>query len=300
MAKFFSKKFIAATIVIVVVFSVFLPSSYANALDIVGGLQSAGGTILNWLGTGAKTVGASLFNPIAWLSLEGSQGMLRGSITLANEAIRNKMAEEYSYYNPAGAKANPIIATGWKLLRDFTNLFFILGLAYIGLATALNWASFGTKQALGKILLVALIINFSPIICGIFIDISNIIMNFFIRNANFDGLNSAYEALQGIITQRVWDVSGSTIFQTTALIITALFISIILLALSLYFLIRTMMIWLLVILSPLAFFSWIFKPTQGLYNFWQKQFYFWVISAIPVGFVVYLATFMAATLPSII
>src|SRR4030042_4781389 len=107
MVKIFPKKIIISLIIFSIVFSVFLPLSHAAAIDILGTLKSVGGTALSWLGTGAKTVGASIFNPIAWLSLEGSQGMLRGSVSLANEAIQNKMAQKYSYSSPTGPKGNP-------------------------------------------------------------------------------------------------------------------------------------------------------------------------------------------------
>jgi len=57
-----------------------------------------------------------------------------------------------SFTDPAG---NPIIKVGWTLLRDITNMLFILGLAYIGLATSLNWAGFNTKKIFGRLILIA-------------------------------------------------------------------------------------------------------------------------------------------------
>ena len=57
-------------------------------------------------------------------------------------------------------------------------MLFILGLAYIGLATALNLSNFNTNKTFGKLILFALLINFTPVITGVIVDVANIISNF--------------------------------------------------------------------------------------------------------------------------
>lgn len=62
----------------------------------------------------------------------------------------------------------------WSLARDFFNLLFIFGLIFIGIKTILNSEDAGTQRLLGKLILAALLINFSLLITSAIIDFSNV------------------------------------------------------------------------------------------------------------------------------
>jgi len=79
-----------------------------------------------------------------------------------------------------GVVRNSFVMDAWGIVRDFTNLFFILIVVAIGIATALRIKSYEVKKTLPRLILVAILINFSPVICGVVIDASNIFMNFFL------------------------------------------------------------------------------------------------------------------------
>ncbi|MBM4177336.1 hypothetical protein FJ208_00840, partial [Candidatus Gribaldobacteria bacterium] len=106
--------------------------------------------------------------------------------------LNNPLPDGLSMTNPA---TNPIINIGWTALRDFTNMLFILGLAYIGLMTALNLSSFNTKKTFTNLLLIALLINFTPVICGAIVDGSNIIANFFLNGVSY---SNTLDTLKGV------------------------------------------------------------------------------------------------------
>ena len=67
----------------------------------------------------------------------------------------------------------PAVNIGWKITRDVVNIFYILVLLIISIATILGISSYGMKQTLWKLILSALLINFSLPIAGIFVDFSN-------------------------------------------------------------------------------------------------------------------------------
>ena len=75
-----------------------------------------------------------------------------------------------------------IVQAGWTTMRDFANMFFLLILLAIALSYIL-FPSFPAKQALPKLLIVALLINFSLPITGIFLDASNVFTNHFLSEA---------------------------------------------------------------------------------------------------------------------
>lgn len=79
-----------------------------------------------------------------------------------------------------------IVKTGWDVTRDFANMFFILFMVIIAFATILRFEEYGVKKLLPKVILIALLINFSYVICAVIIDFSNISANFFINGIERD------------------------------------------------------------------------------------------------------------------
>lgn len=73
------------------------------------------------------------------------------------------------------------VLNGWRLVRDFANIWFILILLFIAIGTILRAQSYQAKKLLPTLLLVALVINFSLPITGFIIDISNIVSFQFLK-----------------------------------------------------------------------------------------------------------------------
>ncbi len=65
------------------------------------------------------------------------------------------------------------IDTMWTLIRDICNLAFIFGFIYVGIRTILDPDSVDPKRFLSKIIVGALLINFSLFFVKIIIDFSN-------------------------------------------------------------------------------------------------------------------------------
>jgi hypothetical protein len=74
------------------------------------------------------------------------------------------------------------INIGWQTARDLANMLFILFMIIIAFATILRIEGYGIKKLLPKVIIIALLINFSMVFCKIIIDFSNITANFFIQN----------------------------------------------------------------------------------------------------------------------
>jgi len=83
-----------------------------------------------------------------------------------------------------GFKGHQNIAKiGWDVTRDFANMLFILFMVIIAFATILRFEKYGVKELLPKIIMIALLINFSMVICYVIIDFTNIVADFFISDA---------------------------------------------------------------------------------------------------------------------
>ncbi len=74
---------------------------------------------------------------------------------------------------------NPFVETGWSIVLNFTNLGFVLAIIVIAFATIVGLQSYGMKKALWKLIVAALLVNFSLAIAGFFIEASDGLTNFF-------------------------------------------------------------------------------------------------------------------------
>jgi len=71
------------------------------------------------------------------------------------------------------------LINAWKIVRDFANLFFAFAMLAIGIATIVGWEEYQAQKMLPKLLIIALLINFSLIFCVAIVDISNAFAKYF-------------------------------------------------------------------------------------------------------------------------
>jgi len=76
-----------------------------------------------------------------------------------------------------------IVQEGWGITRDLVNMLFVLILLTIAIATILRLETYGMKALLPKLIIAALLINFSLVLAGAVIDFSNILTDFFIQDS---------------------------------------------------------------------------------------------------------------------
>ncbi|MCL5004881.1 MAG: hypothetical protein M1170_02990 [Patescibacteria group bacterium] len=74
---------------------------------------------------------------------------------------------------------SPIVKNGWKFILNFTNLGFVLGIIVIAFATILRLENYAIKQTLWKLIVAALLVNFSLVIAGAFISVSDLVTDNF-------------------------------------------------------------------------------------------------------------------------
>jgi len=208
-----------------------------------------------------------------------------------------------------------IVDVGWPIVRDFINMFFIIALVIIGLATALRIKEYRVQKTLPTLIIIAILINFTPVICGLIIDASNIIMNFFLEELT--GLRimvtvfSTQASLLGEMFSHPFDIryASTALGKTIGLIAFGGIGAFVFLMYALLFIMRYIMIWVLVIVSPIAFFSRIFPATKrGEYAFksilswdeWWKQFIEWSLLGITAGFFLYLGEQLMVMAPDFI
>jgi len=209
----------------------------------------------------------------------------------------------------------PVVQLGWRITRDVANLGFVLGIIVIAFATIVRSETYGIKKTLFKLIMIAVLINFSLSICGVFLDASAIATNFFLSKATPNGTIALSQAItQAFKPQALWNVKQDGIPSITGSAtgmlqsIAGLFFVIIFswmgvvtyFALGVMLLIRFVEIAFLLILAPIAWLGWVFPGLQmggtgNIADMWRQRFIKWTFFPPIVSFFIYLALYTIQT-----
>ena len=152
------------------------------------------------------------------------------------------------------------VTKGWIVVRDLCNMFFVVILLIIAFATILGQEEYGAKKMLPKLIMAAVLINFSKLICGLMIDLSSVVMLTFVNAFSAIGAGNILNMLgissitqisvggEGVVTLAM--IVSSYIFGLIYIVIATVVIA----AMLGMLVVRLVMIWILVVLSPFAFF----------------------------------------------
>jgi hypothetical protein len=193
-----------------------------------------------------------------------------------------------------------VVQEGWRICRDFANLFFIAILIYIAFATILRLQKGDAKKLLFKVIVMAILINFSLMIGGIIIDFSQVLFRYFIfaplNNGDKDGIHFSEVLMNAVGVQNIRNTSVP--LEATSVLIRLIFVIfftflcvIVFGALVFTLLIRNFWLWILLILSPLAWFLGIVPiPMLSKYaSEWWRNFIKWCFMAPIMGFFIFLS-----------
>lgn len=183
------------------------------------------------------------------------------------------MVAQYSEFIQA-----PAVKQGWVIVRDLCNMFFVLILLIIAFATILHQEKYDYKKWLPKLVLMAVMINFSKTICGLLIDFAQVIMLTFVN------------AFKGMAAGNLVDALGLTEIMTLAKdgasdigffeIVTAYLLGLIYVIVALVVIVtmlamlvmRIVMMWVYIVLSPAAYLLAAFPDGKSYSEKWWKQF----------------------------
>lgn len=183
----------------------------------------------------------------------------------------------------------------WETFRSIANVFFIILFLVVIFSqlTGVGIDNYGIKKILPKLILAAVLINLSYLICIIFVDVSNILGNG-LQNMFTDlgsqlsipdsleggiGLSGVAQSTLTSIVVLIALIGGVATAITAAGGVVAFLVSLLIIALSalvaLFFLFlllaaREAAIIVLIVLSPLAFACYILPNTQNTFKKWYQ------------------------------
>ena len=263
--------------------------------DIACGIISGISEIIMFVPTRVATISGLVFDYSVWYSIQSGT---------------------YTQYDGAPGDEGMVVM-GWKLIRDFTNLIFIFALFVIAFTLILDLdtgskvsMTSNPKRTIARVLLMALLINFSFFLGRVVIDISNKMSQQFYTNmskapqitttandsqtdvqsfyTSSPGVHSIASAVISQVNPQNFLLANSNIskigpgtygfflFLSLASACFNIFLIYIFLSIALLFISRTVGLFLGIIISPLAFVSYTIPSLQKQpyigFDDWMKQF----------------------------
>lgn len=184
---------------------------------------------------------------------------------------------------------SPIVAQGWVVVRDLVNMFFVVVLLLIAFQTILGLGRADWKTQVPRLLIMAVVINFSRTIAGVLIDFGQVVMITFVNaiqnvaGGNFIqlfGLDELFKFSETAVASGVANGSGMQTFDFLIAAFLTLILTFVILAsmviLSGLLAFRIVILWCLIIMAPLTFFlggaKGVIGPAGGHYADWWKRF----------------------------
>lgn len=201
-----------------------------------------------------------------------------------DENIVNDIANSIKGDSSAGK-----ILTPWGLFRNVANIMFVLlFLAVIfSQLTGYGIDNYGIKKMLPKIIITAILVNLSLIICAIAVDISNIVGSsvgdLLIKNApaataigNVENLSDGSGAyVSAIVTAAAAFIGAGVLTGWTVIIPLLLFLLTMLVSIVFALIIlgvRQALVIILIVVSPLAIVFYILPNTENIFKKWVDIF----------------------------
>src|SRR3989339_473940 len=132
------------------------------------------------------------------------------------------------------------VNVGWVMVRDLVNMAFVIFLLVIAFGTILGLEQYEWKKLMVKFVLAAILVNFSRVICGLMIDVAQVFMTTFVN---------------GIAAVMFAGMMMMTMF-----------------AIAVMLLARLVVLWVLIVLSPMAFALNVIPKTEKYAQEWWQEF----------------------------
>lgn len=169
-----------------------------------------------------------------------------------------------------------VIYPGWEIIRNVCNIIFIVALMAIAMGTLLRVEAYKSKQVLVNLILAALLVNFSLVIGQAILGVADTVQNQFLPN-NVEVVRALGKDLMVSYRSIIYgndSLSGnfSGIIRHVIFVILSAGSFSVFLALAAFLFIRVVMLWVLLMISPIAYAAGALPSTAHYRQEWWQNF----------------------------
>ena len=177
-----------------------------------------------------------------------------------------------------GLGVGSAVDTVWRLVRDLSNMFFIVVMVMIAFATMLKLEQYKWQRLLPKLVIMAILINFSKTISLIILDFGQLLMMTFVRAFKDIAVDNLITGLKlgdmftmAKSVRSGWDATKLLIAPLLSIIMIAV-ATIVMLTLVVILLSRMVILWVLIAISPAAYLTNVLDATKQYWSKWWSFF----------------------------
>jgi hypothetical protein len=195
-----------------------------------------------------------------------------------------------------------VIYPGWEIVRNVCNILFIVAIIAMGMATLLRVESYQWRHLLVQLVIAALLVNFSLIIGQAILALADTIQSQFLPN-NVDVIRSLAQNLMVAnnstqLAQNSFGGQVSYIIQYLFFVAMAIGSFIVFAAIACFLVLRMVVLWVLLMLSPVAYVARILPATQSAAKKWWDEFIKYAFFTPIIAFFLNLTAVIAASFNS--
>lgn len=200
----------------------------------------------------------------------------------------------------------PAVKTGFSISLAVANLGFVLAIVVIAIMTILRSQTYGLKQTLWKLVVAALLVNFSLVIMQFIVGFSDQFTQYFIKASGGDkGISDfVLKFGQAFDPQKASGIGVASSTEYTApqadgfvsvvvggvlSVVILMIIAITMWTFTIMMFMRYIVLAFLAIIVPFAWLLWIFPDTKSNWTLWWSTFLRWTFFAPIVMFFIFLA-----------
>ncbi len=198
------------------------------------------------------------------------------------KSVENDVIVPFLQINPISTKTNSPPHQIWEQFRNLADIGFIVAFLIIIFAHTLSLGidSYSLKKTLPRLVMAAVLVQFSYLLVALGVDIANIlgggVQSLVLAplkghgTLNVGGINGTVGTIGVAIgISAALTAAGGLVTGTLLVVLIGAFFAII--AVFLTLVARQILVTLFLILSPLAFVAWILPNTEHLFKFWRTS-----------------------------
>lgn len=278
-------------------------------------VHPSAGDVLQMIANAIDSVSDTLTGVVTgiFVALLASSALLLTSAKLLDWAVGIPLTLNLT---PGTSGYNSLVDSGFGFALGLVNIFILILFVIVAFSSILRLDAFGVRKSLPRLILVALLANFSMLLVGLFTDIAQVFFNSTGLATTGSITDSALQTMKSGVSETInwfttfygaWiakatipfaqipgtifiaykvldGLNGGALLQALFLVVLNTMLGFVFLLYALLFIVRVVVIWFLAIVAPLALAAYVLPATKKYWDQWLHALISWSFLGIVAFF----------------